>query len=117
LKELQPISLVSVPQPISWADEERDLTSWLGNEMQKEAFDKLVCSFTVDGKMPERRASKDWKYLQESDHFYFMSTKFFSGNQADLFYQNPFDSPYEAFINYMNILSDFSIRLNMETRT
>jgi alpha-amylase len=110
--ELQPISLVSVPQPISWADEERDLTSWLGNEMQKEAFEKLYTLASLMEKCQNEELARDWKYLQESDHFYFMSTKYFSGNQG-IVYQNPFDSPYEAFINYMNILSDFTIRLNM----
>jgi len=111
IHELQPISLVSVPQPISWADEERDLTSWLGNEMQKEAFEKLYTLASLMEKCQNEELARDWKYLQESDHFYFMSTKYFSGNLG-LVYQNPFDSPYEAFINYMNILSDFTIRLN-----
>jgi alpha-amylase len=112
IQELQPISLVSVPQPISWADEERDLTSWLGNEMQKEAFEKLYSLTPLIEKCQNEELLRDWKYLQESDHFYFMSTKYFTGNQG-MVYQNPFDSPYEAFINYMNILSDFSIRMNM----
>jgi alpha-amylase len=114
LKELQPISLVSVPNPISWADEERDLTSWLGNEMQKEAFDKLyVLSHRIENCRDEELL-KDWNYLQESDHFYYMSTKFFSGNQSQAYF-NPYDSPYEAFINYMNVLSDFTVRLNSGT--
>jgi alpha-amylase len=112
VQELQPISLVNVPQPISWADEERDLTSWLGNEMQKEAFEKLYSLASLMENCQNEELLRDWNYLQESDHFYFMSTKYFSGNQG-LVYQNPFDSPYEAFINYMNILSDFSIRLKM----
>lgn len=111
VQELQPISIVSVPDPISWADEERDLTSWLGNEMQKEAFEKLyVLSQRMDN-CKNDDLIKDWNYLQESDHFYYMSTKFFSGNQEQI-YTNPFDSPYEAFINYMNVLSDFTLRLN-----
>ncbi len=111
VQELQPISIVSVPDPISWADEERDLTSWLGNEMQKEAFEKL---YVLSQKMTNCKNDdliKDWNYLQESDHFYYMSTKYFSGNQGQI-YKNPFDSPYEAFINYMNVLSDFTLRLN-----
>jgi alpha-amylase len=111
IQELQPISLVSVPYAISWADEERDLTSWLGNEMQKEAFEKLYFLTPQMEKCHNTELLKDWNYLQESDHFYFMSTKYFTGNQNQI-YPNPFDSPYEAFINYMNVLSDFSIRLN-----
>ena len=114
LKELQPVSLVSVPHPISWADEERDITPWLGNAMQKEAFEKL---YNLNRKMKyceDEELIKDWYYLQESDHFYYMSTKFFSSGEARSYF-NPFDSPYEAFINYMNILSDFTIRINSAT--
>jgi alpha-amylase len=114
IEQLQPISVVSVSHPISWADEERDLTAWLGNEMQKEAFEKL---YTVSQQMAlctNLELRKDWNYLQASDHFYYMSTKFFSSGEAHS-YANPFDSPYEAFINYMNVLSDFKMRLNAVT--
>lgn len=111
VEELQPVSVISVPNPISWADEERDLTAWLGNKMQKEAFEKL---YKLRFKMEEcndLELIKDWNYLQVSDHFYYMSTKQFSDGEVHSSF-NPFDSPYEAFINYMNILSDFKIRLN-----
>ncbi len=110
IQELQPVSIVSVPDPISWADEERDLTSWLGNEMQKEAFEKLYVLSQRMANCKNDELIKDWLYLQESDHFYYMSTKYFSGNLGQT-YTNPFDSPYEAFINYMNVLSDFTLRL------
>ncbi|HDR52068.1 MAG TPA: alpha-amylase, partial [Mariniphaga anaerophila] len=114
LNELQPVSVVSVPNPISWADEERDLTAWLGNDMQKEAFEKLYdlrhrMTFCSNDEL-----QKDWNYLQVSDHFYYMSTKFFSNGEVHSYF-NPFDSPFEAFINYMNVLSDFKIRLNTVT--
>jgi len=108
--ELQPISVVSVPNPISWADEERDLTAWLGNDMQKEAFNKL---YELHQKMTgstKEDLMKDWNYLQSGDHFYYMSTKFFCNGEVK-YCSNPFDSPFEAFINYMNVLSDFKIRL------
>lgn len=111
VEELQPISAVSVPHPISWADEERDLTAWLGNEMQKEAFEKLYNLRQQMEKCNDIKLNKDWNYLQVSDHFYYMSTKFFSDGEVHQSF-NPFDSPYEAFINYMNVLSDFKIRLN-----
>jgi len=110
-EELQPISAVSVPHAISWADEERDLTAWLGNEMQKEAFGKLYNLRKQMEKCSDSVLNKDWNYLQVSDHFYYMSTKYYSGGE-DRSGFNPFDSPYEAFINYMNVLSDFKIRLN-----
>lgn len=111
IEKLQPVSVVSVPNSISWADEERDLTAWLGNEMQKEAFTKLYNLSPQMAKCADNELIKDWNYLQESDHFYYMSTKYFSDGGMHSYY-NPFDSPYEAFINYMNVLSDFKIRLN-----
>jgi len=111
IDELQPISAVSVPTPISWADEERDLTAWIGNSMQKEAFEKLYKLNGQMSKCSDPELIKDWNYLQESDHFYYMSTKYFSDGEVHSYF-NPFDSPYEAFINYMNVLSDFKIRLN-----
>jgi alpha-amylase len=111
IDDLQPISAVSVPNPISWADEERDLTAWLGNGMQKEAFEKLYNLRQQMAKCTDNELIKDWNYLQVSDHFYYMSTKYFSDGEVHSYF-NPFDSPYEAFINYMNVLSDFKIRLN-----
>lgn len=110
-ENLQPVSAVHVPNAISWADEERDLTAWLGNELQNEAFSKL---YALKGQMancPDSGLHKDWNYLQVSDHFYYMSTKFFSDGEVHHYF-NPYDSPYEAFINYMNVLSDFKLRLD-----
>lgn len=109
--KFQPVSIVSVPLPISWADEERDLSAWLGNELQDEAFNKV---YELAGRMSRVTDSamiKDWNYLQASDHFYYMCTKFFSDGEVHKYF-NPYESPYEAFINYMNVLSDFKLRLN-----
>jgi len=111
VENLQPISVVSVPHAISWADEERDLTAWLGNKMQKEAFEGLYKLKERMAKCNNSELQKDWNYLQVSDHFYYMSTKFFSDGEVHSYF-NPFDTPYEAFINYMNVLSDFKLRLN-----
>jgi alpha-amylase len=111
LSNLQPVSVVSAPHSISWADEERDLTAWLGNKMQKEAFSKLYDLRHRMAECKDKELNKDWNYLQVSDHFYYMSTKFSSDGEVHKSF-NPFDSPYEAFINYMNVLSDFKIRLN-----
>jgi len=110
-EQLQVVSAVQVPHPISWADEERDLTAWLGNEMQHEAFEKL---YSLEDKVyasGDESILQDFVYLQVSDHFYYMSTKFFSDGEVHSYF-NPYDSPYDAFINYMNILSDFEIRVN-----
>lgn len=107
----QPMAQVHVPNPISWADEERDLSAWLGNSMQDEAFNKLYELRNDVLSLNDERLLKDWKYLQTSDHFYYMCTKFFSDGDVHSYF-NPFNSPYDAFINYMNILSDFKLRIN-----
>jgi alpha-amylase len=109
-KELQPVGPIHVPHAISWADEERDLTAWLGNELQDEAFGKL---YDLQKKVKESndpQIKEDWMNLQTSDHFYYMCTKWFSDGAVHDYF-NPFGSPYEAFINYMNVLADFKLRL------
>jgi len=106
----QPIALLHVPYPISWADEERDLTAWLGNELQDEAFNHLYSLSDKIDKLDDAGLKRDWLYLQTSDHFYYMCTKWFSDGDVHKYF-NPYDSPYEAFINFMNVLSDFTIRL------
>lgn len=111
----QAVGPLSVPYPSSWADEERDLSAWLGNEMQKEAFKKLYSLRKLVLQANDPELTKDWAYLQASDHLYYMSTKFFA-DQSVHNYFNPYNSPYDAFINYMNILSDFIIRLEKKTK-
>lgn len=108
---LQPVSAISVPSPISWADEERDITAWQGNELQVAALDKLYTLFDKVRKCDDEQIKKDWEYLQSSDHFYYMATKFFSDGAVHAYF-NPYETPYDAFMNYMNVLSDFEIRLN-----
>jgi alpha-amylase len=108
---LQPIASLHVPFPISWADEERDLTSWLGNELQDEAFSKLFQTWDKVKVSDDPDILADWGKLQTSDHFYYMCTKWFSDGAVHKYF-NPYSSPYEAFINYMNVLSDFIIRLD-----
>ena len=110
-RKLQVVSAANVPNPISWADEERDLTAWLGNEMQQEAFGKLYSLSEKVYQSGDQILMQDFAYLQVSDHFYYMSTKFFSDGEVHSYF-NPFDTPYDAFINFMNILSDFEIRVN-----
>ena len=102
--------ILPVPYPISWTDEERDITSWLGNELQKEAFTELFKIQPLVKKKKNAELKEDYSRLQASEHFYFMRTKLFSG--ADYHkYILPYESPYEAFINYMNVLSDFIERV------
>ena len=109
-KNLQPVAPIHVPFPISWADEERDLTAWLGNDLQDEAFDKL---YSLEDKIKncnDAQIQRDWLLLQASDHFYYMCTKWFSDGDVHKYF-NPYGTPYEAFVNFMNVLSDFVIRV------
>ena len=109
--KLKPVSELDVHEPISWADEERDVTAWLGNELQQDAFNKLYGLVEKLSIIDDPVLWADFAHLQESDHFYYMCTKFFSDGDVHKYF-NPYDTPYEAFINYMNVLSDFIIRVN-----
>lgn len=113
VKAHKPVSAVAIPEPVSWADEERDVTAWLGNELQQEAFNKLYGLYEKVALINDPAIANDFGHLQESDHFYYMCTKFFSDGEVHKYF-NPYDTPYEAFINYMNVLSDFIIRVNDE---
>ncbi|MCR4921960.1 MAG: alpha-amylase [Bacteroidaceae bacterium] len=95
--------------PVSWNDEERDTSCWLGNGMQREAFNKLYDEKIVGRILacPDRRIKQDWDRLQASDNLRFMTTKPMNVNMYRSFY----DSPYDAFTNYMNILGDFLKRV------
>ena len=107
----KPIAEIEVQDPISWADEERDVTAWLGNELQQDAYNKLYGQAEKLALLNDPVLWEDYGHLQESDHFYYMSTKFFSDGEVHSYF-NPYNTPYEAFINYMNVLSDFIIRID-----
>ncbi len=106
----QPVAPLHVPFAISWADEERDTSAWIGNELQNEAFQKLYAIEKQVMSTKDETLIADYRKLQESDHFYYMCTKFFSDGAVHKYF-NPYDTPYEAFINYMNAFSDFQIRV------
>lgn len=108
---LKPVSEIHVPYPISWADEERDLTAWLGNDLQDDAYDQLYELEEEIISSGDKDLINDWRYLQTSDHFYYMCTKWFSDGDVHKYF-NHYDSPYDAYINYMNVLSDFRIRIS-----
>ena len=113
MNENKPVGALNVPYPISWADEERDLSAWIGNTLQKEALKTL---YNIGERLRlcnDRRLKHDWLYLQTSDHFYYMSTKHLSdGTDHGQF--SPFPTPYDAFNNYMNVLSDFIGRVKAQ---
>jgi len=106
----QPVAPMNFLHPVSWKDEARDVSAWLGNELQQEAVNKLYALSNKVKLVSDPKLKKDWLYLQVSEHFYYMSNRFFSGIDVNS-YHNPYNSPYDAFINYMNVLSDFELRL------
>ena len=110
-KKHRSVGELDVMDPISWADEERDVTAWLGNELQNDAFNKLNEQAEKLALLNDEALWSDFGHLQESDHFYYMCTKFFSDGAVHKYF-NPYDTPYEAFINYMNVLSDFILRVD-----
>ena len=109
-KKLQPVAVLHCPYAMSWADEERDVTAWLGNDLQNEAFKKLYALAPAVKKAKNKDFEFVWHFMQNSDHFYYMATKWFSDGDVHSYF-NPYGSAYEAFINYMNVLADFEIEL------
>ncbi|MDR0421646.1 MAG: glycoside hydrolase family 57 protein [Proteiniphilum sp.] len=106
------IGAINVPNPISWTDEERDLSAWLGNKLQQSALNALYEVGERVRLCTDRRLKQDWLYLQTSDHFHYMSTKHFGKEGQSQF--SPYLSPYDAFNNYMNVLSDFIARVKAQ---
>ncbi len=108
--KLRPVGELSVPYPISGVDEARDVSAWKGNDLQREALDKLYSVAERVNLAEDRRLKQDWEYLQSSDHFYYMSTKNLDDGAAHSAF-SPYDSPFAAFTNYMNVLADFMVRV------
>lgn len=110
VSKLKPVDTISVTHPISGADEARDTSAWLGNKLQNEAFNKLYSVSERVHLCSDRRLHQDWDYLQSSDHFFYMSTKHFGDGAVHAMF-SPYESPYQAFTNYMNVLADFIVRV------
>src|SRR5206468_9393412 len=105
-----PKDTVDVPKTTTWADTERDLSAWLGNAMQQEAIHALYDLQEQVIHSHDLGLIEDWRRLQTSDHFYYMCTKWF--NDGDIHaYFSPYDTPYEAFMNFMNAYHDLKFRL------
>jgi alpha-amylase len=111
LSRLKPIDMLSTPYPISAVDEARDVSAWKGNDLQREALSKLYALAERVNLCTDKRLKQDWQYLQSSDHLYYMCTKSKSDGASHALF-SPYDSPFAAFTNYMNVLSDFIVRVN-----
>jgi alpha-amylase len=101
---------LSLNEAISWADERKDLSAWLGNDMQRDAFDVLKTLESSVKRIANADLLATWRALQTSDHFYYMCTKKLNDGDVHSYFSH-YPSPYEAFINYMNVLSDFVIKV------
>lgn len=118
LREHQAVGVYDVPALLSWADLERDLSAWYSNKLQSSALQRV---FELEPQIkalaqkthPQKDAlMQTWRKLQTSDHFYYMCIKYWNDGDVHAYF-SPYESPYDAFINYMNILSDFEIKLNV----
>jgi alpha-amylase len=101
---------VDVPHILTWADTDRDLTAWVGNPMQKAAIENIYALESDVHLANDAKLLEDWRKLQISDHFYYMCTKWFADGDVHAYF-SPYESPYDAYIAYMNALSDFRLRV------
>ena len=101
-----PVAPLSYGRLVSWADLERDITAWKGNEMQEKALHRIYSMRASVLARNNPATTRWWRRLQTSDHFYYMCTKWFSDGDVHAYF-SPFKSPYEAFLSYMNVLDDF----------
>lgn len=109
-----PVASLDAPDTLSQADHEQDLTAWLGSAMQNDAIQALYKLETDVCSRSNRKYLRTWRMLQTSDHFYYMCTKWSADGDVHRYF-NPYPSPYDAYINYMNILDDFSRRLTQKS--
>lgn len=117
IKTLKPVGEVDVPNLMSWADMERDLSAWMSNQLQESALRRII---DIEHELKANRHLLDakthaalmhtWRKLQTSDHFYYMCTKYWSDGDVHAYF-SPYESPYDAFITYMNTLTDFEYKL------
>lgn len=108
-KDLEPAGELDFHRLVSWADTERDLSAWLGNKMQQAALDKIYSLEQEIMATDDAGLIDEWRKLQTSDHFYYMCTKWFSDGDVHKYF-NPYESPYESFIAFMNVYSDLKIK-------
>lgn len=112
IERYQPVGEIDVPWAISWADEDRDVSTWLGNDMQHACFHELQDIGKKIKEKGDEQLLHTWRRLQTSDHLYYLSTKGFEDGAVHQYFSH-YDDPYEGFINYMNILQDFKQQIEM----
>jgi len=112
----EPVAELDVPHVVSWADVERDLSAWLGNGMQKSSAENLYRLEEAVINSKDKKLLEDWRRLQTADHFYYMCTKWFNDGDVHKYF-NVYDRPHDSFIAFMNVLTDFRIRLKKACET
>jgi len=113
VESYKPVGVVDVPHLISWADTERDLSAWLGNAMQSNAIHELYRLEEKVKQLGDQSIMADWRRLQTSDHFYYMCTKYFADGDVHKYF-NPYNSPYDSYINFMNVLDNLDDRCSRQ---
>ena len=109
-----PTSPLSYPRPTSWADQERDTSAWLGNRLQDSAHERLYRLGRSLRDLGDPTLLEQWRRLTTSDHVYYMCTKWFADGDVHKYF-SPYDSPYDAFVAFMNVLEDLEQRAGAET--
>jgi alpha-amylase len=115
LEKFKPVGDFDVPHLSSWADVHRDVSAWLENSMQAHAFSEIKSLENQIRRKGSARQLDMWRKLQTSDHFYYMCTKWFADGDVHKYF-NHYDTPYDAFMNYMNVISDMKNRLHARSR-
>ena len=106
---------LDIHNPLSWADIERDVSAWLGNSMQTSAMHRLYSMKNAVYDSGDENLIIAWKKLTTSDHFYYMCTKWFNDGDVHKYF-NPYDTPYDSFITFMNVLNDIAFRLKIDIK-
>ncbi|NTV24350.1 MAG: alpha-amylase, partial [Nanoarchaeota archaeon] len=110
--DMHPEDELDIHCPVSWADIERDLSAWMGNKMQDAALHELYAIEAEVKASGDKKLIDDWRKLTTSDHYYYMCTKWFADGDVHKYF-NPYDTPYESYMSFMNILNDIAFRLGM----
>lgn len=111
IENFEPVDEIDMPEIVTWADTERDLTAWVGNPMQHEAIKSIYDLGTASIGSGDWQLIEDWRKLQTSDHYYYMCTKWFADGDVHAYF-SPYESPYDGFINFMNCYHDLKWRLS-----
>lgn len=110
IDSFEAVGTIDMPETVTWADTERDLSAWLGNDMQSTS---IMALYDLQAKIiatKDLALIEDWRRLQTSDHFYYMCTKWFSDGDIHSYF-SPYETPYEGYINFMNAFRDLQFRL------